>query len=192
MKYYFFTVITLLFLACNNSATKKADAATVPVVEEKPSFFPVTDYLKGQIYEIAEKGKFPVKYTTINEKTDSVTLKFDGLNELFKDFLHPLIDSSNLIPLFKETKFLDQTIAAFTFSYDPKTTLPDSMLLKRWDVYIDAESNKVKRVYMVKKDKDNKTLQLLWESDKWCKITTINNAGDSSKVEKEEKISWSY
>jgi len=189
MRQYFFAAVILFLSACNNAEKKD----TPVIAAEKQSFFPVTNYLKGQIYEIAEKGKFPIKYTTVNNKTDSVILNFEGLNELFKDFLHPEIDSANLTSLFKETKFLDQTIDAFTFVYDPQVTLPDSVQLKHWDVYIDPQSSKVKRIYMLKSINDHKTLQLTWQSNQWCKITTIiNESADSSRIEKEEKISWDY
>jgi len=110
-----------------------------------------------------------------------------------KEFLQPEIDSANLVPFFTETKFLDQTINAFTFTYDPKIQLPDSVNLKHWDVYIDPETSKVKRVYIIKRSGENKILQLTWQSNEWCKTTTIITTPDGiSKIEKEEKISWDY
>jgi hypothetical protein len=43
------------------------------------------------------------------------------------------------------------------------------------------------------KNKGDVELKLTWQSDKWCSIVTIkNNADGSSKVEKEERIVWSY
>jgi hypothetical protein len=191
MKQYFFAAAILFLNACHNNDTEKK--ITPVIAEEKQDFFPVTAYLKGQIADILQKGLTPRKYTTINNKTDSVMVKFEELNELCKEFLHPEIDSVNLVPLFKEEKFLDQSVDAFTFMYDPKGALPDSMQLKRWDVYIDPQSSKVKRIYMLKKNSENKILQLTWQSDQWCKITTIKNiSADSSTIEKEEKISWDY
>ena len=55
-----------------------------------------------------------------------------------------------------------------------------------------ATTSKVKRIYLIKKTSDNKTLQLTWQSNQWCKITTIVNDAAGSKVEKEEKITWDY
>ncbi|MEO6539426.1 MAG: hypothetical protein ABIN74_00490, partial [Ferruginibacter sp.] len=106
----------------------------------------------------------------------------------------PVIDTANLITLFTEKGFLDQSINAFTFTYDPTMPpLPDSMQLQRWDVYINPDENRVKRIYMVKQISNNKTLQLTWVSNHWCKLTSIiTDAAGVSKIEKEEKIVWDF
>jgi hypothetical protein len=190
---YFLIVAIILLNACNNNK-KKTATSTNTAAQEKSSFFPVTSYLKGQIHEIKEKGITPIKYTTINNHTDSVFVPFDQLDEVMKEFLQPEIDSVNLIPFFTESKFLDQSINAFTFTYEPKQQVPDSILLTHWDVYIEPEVSKVKRVYLVKKGGGNKTLQLTWQSNEWCKTTTItsNPSNGTSTIEKEEKILWVY
>lgn len=185
----------VLLNACNNEPAPVASPQnnTIDTVTEKPDFFPVTAFIKGQIYEIKEKGLSPRQYISINDHTDSAFVKFEQLDKLLKEFLQPEIDSANLVPFFTETKFLDQTIDAFTFTYDPKTTLPDSIPLKHWDVYIEPTTSKVKRVYLIKKTSDGKTLQLTWQSGQWCKTTTlVTDANGSTKIEKEEKISWDY
>jgi hypothetical protein len=192
MTRYFLIASILLLNACNNSG---GGAAAVPAatVQEKSSFFPVTSYLKGQIHEIKEKGITPIKYITINNHTDSVFVTFAQLDEVMKEFLYPEIDSANLIPFFTESKFLDQSINAFTFTYEPKPQVPDSILLTHWDVYIEPEISKVKRIYLVKKGNGNKILQLTWQNNEWCKTTTIiTSPNGTSAVEKEEKISWVY
>lgn len=185
---------SLLFLmACNGASPEKPVAQTPVKVEEKPSFIPVTAFIKGQIRDITERGITPMKFTTINDHTDSALVKFNELNDFLNNFLHPIIDSVNLTPFFTESKFLDQTINAFTFTYTPKVQLPDSISFTHWDVYIDPETSKIKRVYLTKKAGENKTLQLTWESNQTSKITTISTAADgSSKVEKEEKVSWEH
>ncbi len=192
MMKYFIPVMLLAFTACNNAAEKQVQPVA-ETLEEKQRFFPVTSYLKGQIYDIKQKGLTPIKYTTVKEHTDSSMIQFEELETLAKEFLSPEIDSANLIDLYTESKFLDQTIEAFTFTYEIKSTAPDSVQLLHWDVYVEPEKGKVKRIYMIKKGGPGKTLQLTWLSNKWFKTTTIlNNADGSSSVEKEEKISWDY
>lgn len=188
---FWFALITLAACNSNNTSTvAQNDAGQVPA---KPHFFRVTTYLKGQVYDIRQKGLTPIKYTTIKDHTDSVMIKFDELDGLVKDFLQPVIDSTNLISLYTETKFLDQSVNSFTFTYDPKEPAADSLELLHWDVYLDPENGKVKRVYIIKKGGPGKTLQLTWLHNQWFKTTTIiTNPNGSTAVEKEEKIVWDY
>ena len=61
---------------------------------EKQKFFPVTDYLEGEIYNIKKSGVNPLKYTTVNDHTDSVWIKIEELDSVVAEFLHPRIDSA--------------------------------------------------------------------------------------------------
>ena len=182
----------VILSSCNNNK-REATAVLNKPAEEAAAFFPVTAYIKGQVHEIKEKGLTPLKFTTINGHTDSVLIKISQLDSLIKEFLHPEIDTANMLAYFSQSKFLDQSVNAYTFTYEPKVKLPDSVVLKHWDVYIDPEINKVKRVYLVKQVNKNTTLQLTWQSNEWCKTTTIISGSDGvEKIEKEEKISWDY
>lgn len=179
---------SLFFYSCNDSG--KSEVVTPHKDTAAPQkFFPVTAYLKGELFNIKKSGINPLKYTIINDRTDSVWLKIEELDTVLQEFFQPEIDSANLISLFTEKSFMDQSIDAITFTYDPTTILPDSMKLKHWDVYIDPKSSKVKRIYMVKDVDANKILQLTWISNQWCKIVSIvTNEKGESKIEKEEKF----
>lgn len=193
MKLWFTTLsVLLVFTACNNQ-DENGYVVSNNEPMEKQSFFPVTSYLKGQIFEIKKAGINPLKYTTQNNKTDSVWLKIEELESALAEFIHPEIDTTNVIHLFTEKRFLDETIAAYTFSYDPISSLPDTMQLRRWDVYVDPETGKVKRIYIVKNINPTTILQLTWLSDKWCKITKIeSNSNGVSIVKSEVKITWDF
>lgn len=183
----------LAILSCNDSDPAIPSVNKDIAEKEAPSFFPVTDFLKGQVAEIKKDGINPLKITKVNEKLDSIWLKMEELDNEFAPFLTPEIDSANLAGLFTEKKFLDQTIDAFTFTYDPIKILPDSFFLQRWDVYIDPKSNTVKRVYMVKKSPDQKTIQLTWQTNKNCRIISIaNDLKGNDFVEKEVTIKWDF
>lgn len=193
MKCFFLTLLVFpVYLSCtnqSNTVSKIPDKDTVVI----QSFFPVTSFLKGQLYDIKKSGINPLKYTTIKNHTDSVWLKLEQIDEAVNEFLHPEIDSVNLISMFTEKSFLDQSIDAFTFTYDPVGPLPDTMNLKHWDVYIDPTNGKVKRIYIVKEINKTKMLQLTWLSNQWCKITSIITDQDgTSTIEKEEKITWDF
>jgi hypothetical protein len=195
MRLIIITLFIFTFLSCNNNTPAvvadnpvKKDTAT-----EKVLFFPVTAYLKGQIADILKTKKPLKKYIISGTNTDSVKATPAEFQHLAAEFLHPRIDSANLLLFYSESKFLDQTVNAITFTYEAKRPLPDSVTLQHWDVYMDPEIGSVKRIYMVKKVSAEKQLQLTWQSDQWCKITTIVTRPDgASAVEKEEKISWEY
>ncbi len=152
------------------------------------NFFPVTSYLRGEIYGIKTGGITPLKKTTTGNKMDSVYLKEADFEFIFSAFLFPIIDTSNLKNTFTEKRFLDQTLNAFTFTYDPSNGQENEFAFKHWDVYVDPETNKVRRIYLTKKVDSETELLLTWQSGKWCKIITAKN----EKIIKEEKISWSY
>lgn len=184
--------LALILFSCSN-AEKPEDKAHAFETQEEQRFFPVTDYLKGEVFNMKKNGINPLMYTTINNQTDSVWLKIEELDKAVAEFMHPVIDSLNMNKLFVEKNFFDQSINAYTFSYDPVGLLPDSMSLSRWDVYIDPGTNKVKRIYMVKEISKTKTMQLTWVHNQWCKIISIiTDEAGNSKIEKEEKLFWDF
>lgn len=187
-----FGFVLLLLQSCKNPS--KSDAAkTQAKTTEHQSFFPVTSYIRGQVSDMISRQLNPIKYVTINNHTDSSWLKIEELHVSFDDFLHPEIDSTNLISLFKESGFMDQTVDAYTFTYEPKAAVPDSLKLQHWDVYLDPNTQKVRRIYIVKNNGEGRIKQLTWQGDKWCKIVDIITKPDgTSAVEKEVKITWDF
>ncbi len=145
---------------------------------------------------MSEIDSLPVtslKIVTSNGIQDSIWMKKENIRAFAEPFLHPEIDTSNFKGLFIEKSFLDQTIDAFTFSYDPVDKLPDTLQLRRWDVYIDPKKNTIKRIYMVKEINNNggiQTIQLTWKSNQWCKITTITEQPCKQSNIKEEIMKW--
>ena len=189
----FIVGVFILFSACNNNkkATEFETNTNTPQVtigDTVTNFFPVTSFLKGEIYGIKTGGITPIKRTYIGTKMDSLFLKEAEFETSFAAFLSPTIDTSNLKNIFTEKKFLDQTLNAFTFTYDPTDGKENDFAFTHWDVYVDPETNKVRRVYLTKKVDAETQLLLTWQSGKWCKIVTVKN----ESIVKEEKISWTY
>ncbi len=188
------------FVACNSkktapiAVTESATSNAPTTIEDTASnFFPVTSYFRGEIYGIRNGGITPNRKITVGDKTDSSWVKMESLEKVLSVFLSPIIDTANLKSLFEEKKFKDETLNAFTFTYDPKDIKSNTFAFKHWDVYVDPETNKVKRIYLQKKEIEGEVLQLTWQSGKWCKIVTLKDTGNNNLViEKEEKISWSF
>ena len=187
--------ISLLFTRCTQQQSQIPQKATTDSTEAN-SFFPVTQFILGELAQVDSLPITPLQITMVDGKEDSVWMKTKDVRIFAQPFLHPKIDTSNFKGLFAQKSFLDQTINAFTFSYDPVSTLPDTMQLKRWDVYIDPQKSKVKRIYMVKEiiKKNTATkqiMQLTWMAAHWCKITTITEENNHPTI-KEEKMIWNF
>jgi hypothetical protein len=192
-------VIVLLVASCNNNSNPASTKNTEPAAQSVSSlgdsatnFFPVTSYLKGELLGIKNGGITPVRKITIAGKTDSSWIKMEELETVFAAFLSPVIDTTNLKSTFEQKIFKDETLNAFTFTYDRKNAQTNTFAFTHWDVYVDPESNKVTRVYLLKKESADKILQLTWQSGKRCKILTLKNANGKTTVEKEENITWSF
>ncbi|MBS1732633.1 MAG: hypothetical protein JST02_04995 [Bacteroidetes bacterium] len=192
-----FQVILVAFVCClscnENNADNTANNSGEPVEQEKQSFFPVTDFIKGQLQDIRKDGINPLKFTTANGKTDSAWLKIEDFEKEIGPFLSPVIDSTNLTSLFTEKRFLDQTINAFTFTYDPVKQIPDSFAFQRWDVYVDPQKNTVNRIFLIKKLAAGKKQLLTWVPGVNCKIVTVYDDGKGkSGIEKDVTIKWDF
>lgn len=179
-----------LFGCANNNGGNNTIAGST---EPQPDFFPVTSYLAGQVQEVKQIGIAPLVITDSAGSTDSVWLKFELLDSVFQDFLQPQIDTANLSEFFNQETFADQTLGTYTLNYLPKTALPDSISLMRWDVLINPETNKVKRVFIVRRIDDKTEQQLTWQSGLWAKKVLIaNDEAGKQFVVKEQTIKWNF
>jgi hypothetical protein len=187
-------IASILFLyACHTTKEKQVDPEKN--AGETQSFFPVTDFLLGQLHVTDSLPITPLKITISGNRRDSIWLKKEDIRKFAFPFLHPVIDSVTMRNYFTVKSFMDQTINAITFSYDAKTKLPDSIKLNHWDIYIDPQKNIVQRIYLVKEETINGesvTTQLTWKVNKWCSIRTIIQQPDKDPQIKEEIMKWDF
>ena len=61
---------------------------------------------------------------------------------------------------------------------------------KHWDIYINPESNRVSRIYLVKQIDSITTKQLTWIPEKSCKIITIKSVENTTDIVDEISIKW--
>ncbi|HXS57103.1 MAG TPA: hypothetical protein VN726_13325 [Hanamia sp.] len=196
MLNFFKALIPCIFITLNacRSGEKPIDSSK-KIDDDIASIIPVTEFLKGQLLEIDSMPVTPLKTVTLNGKRDSIWLKRETIRAFAAPFLDPVIDSASMFRYFAGKSFLDQTVNAFTFSYDPKIKLPDSLHLTHWDVYVDPQKNTIQRVYLVKEQKVDSadiTTQLTWQSNQWCSIRTITQVPGKEPQIKEEKLTWEF
>ncbi len=196
MKKYPILLLPFLFLlSCGHKKSSDAVSTGNPAdtaSEKDVSFIPVTSILQNQIASLDSVPVTLLQVVTVNKKEDSTWLPAEKVKPLLVPFLTPVIDQKNMTGLFKESRFDDQSTAAITFTYDPKTSLPDSLSLRHWDVYFDPEINAIRRIYLLKTVQENNiavTQQLTWQMDKWAKIVTIRN-DTTGKAPVVTEIKW--
>ena len=184
----FILLVVTLFMSCS---VKKNENNISQKVNSTSSFFPVTDFIKGEINKIKTLGKNPIKYSYKKGITiDSNWIKLESVDIEFSDFTSPKIDSLNDAQSYLESDFFDNTINAFAFSYDLKENHKVSRPWKHWDIYINPESNCVSRIYLVKQIDSNISKQLTWIPEKSCKIITIKSDENTSDILDEISIKW--
>jgi hypothetical protein len=185
----FFVLSTLISCHQNeNSAIEKNELTEVDTTPEAPSFFPLGNFIKGQIVDIKNSGINPIKITTVNKLPDTSWIHVEEFEKVFGEFFMPFIDSTSLQPFFKENKFFDQTLNAITLTYTSVGKVPDSIPWKYWNIYIEPETNKITRIFMVKSLSIDRTRQLTWIPGVSAKAVTISPNG----AEDEINIKWSY
>lgn len=194
-KSFLFALITFIifFNACHSGRPSQQAAAGSQTDEE--NFFPVTSFLRAQLKGLDTMPVTPLKIILQDGKADSLWLKREDIRKEAAPFLSPEIDSVNMHSLYVEKSFLDQTINAYTFSYDLKKELPDSIHLVHWDVYMNPQTNSIQRIYLVK-ERDSAgtsiTHQLTWVVNKWFSIRTITQYQENKPHVREEKMIWNF
>jgi len=192
-------VLFAVLFGCNhgkdsNHAIQNSNQKNMDSTKEKASFFPVGDFIKGELTEIRRNGKNPIKYFFRGKQQDSSWIKVEALETEFQEFYSPLIDSISYASFFSEKKFFDETLSAVTLVYDPINILPETLPWIHWDVYIDPETNSVNRIYLVKKISPDKSRQFTWIPGKSCRAITIveSNKGEKPQIIDEVNIKWDY
>lgn len=182
-----------LVLSCSQKKSSNASSGSIPSdsssKKEDTSFIPVTSFLQTEFSSLDSLPVTVLQLSTVNKKSDSAWLPVTKVKPQLIPFLSPLIDKKNMVPFFTESRFNDQSTAAVTFTYNPKPAIPDSFSLRHWDVYFDPDKNAIRKVYIVKRIKENNELltqQLTWELNKWAQIVIIKH----DSIISEKKWIW--
>lgn len=192
-KMVVFLMLSLLAGACSQ---KQNENPAVPATMDSTAgeYFPVTSFLQSEIMRLDSLPVTILQVTTKNKHSDSVWLARDKVKSLLTAFTADLIDKTNRISGFKETKFNDQTTEAITLMYSPLSQLPDSASLRTWNVYIDPELGTVRSIFIVRHISSNGepyTQQLTWQTGKWAKMVLIKDTpGQHTSDAEETKWIW--
>lgn len=186
-------LLSALYLFLSGCKSRQAAPVSGNVENPQENFFPLSSYMLGQVNEVMQLSLNPM---LLNDAVhpDTVFLKREDLPSALRLFTDFNIDTTNMKPFFRESKFLDETLHAYTFLYEPKEKLPDSFKVQQWAVYVNPESGLVSRVNMIHKaSTPDSTFQLTWDAAKGqCIINTYLRQGDSAALNRSDLIKWKY
>lgn len=192
---YKWSIGFLLIIFLGMSCSQKTQTPAFIPSEHKSEFFPVSEFFLGELNTLDSLPVTPLRISSVKNHLDSQWINKNEVYHFAHDFFEPVIDSAHQAAYFTERSFLDQTINLYTLSYDPIKKLPSGSNLRRWDVYIDPKTQKIARVYIVKKvfGKDGSvTKHLTWVAGTSFNITTIAESKTQNPVIEEEKVIWKF
>lgn len=194
MKPSFYLLLLVILLISCQEDKKEIERTQSKAIEEEAVFFPVTDFLKGQLVEIRERGIAPIFYQDKNGKTDSIWIKMDSLEKYVVDFTSPVIDSISLSSYYSVKKFYDQTLGSITLTYEANSVLREKNPWLSWNIYIEPEKGTVEKIYLVKFIAPNKKLLLNWNGKTQCSITGVEEDETTKRVKvfRKEILKWKY
>ena len=180
--------MALVFAACN---TKKPESNP----DEEPSqkqYFPVADFLKGQIHHADSLPTAMLKIVTENNRSDSSFIQRDEFNAISQDFILPELEPRTFEKNFKENSFIDATTQSATFNY---TSYNSTLSLQRVDVLATTDEiySKVKSIFMQQSISKNDTIiikKLFWLTNKRFQIVTSVQPPNQPRKVNALTITW--
>jgi hypothetical protein len=97
-------LLVLALCGCKNHQPSQAP----PQQPEKKVYFPIADFLKGQIHYADSLPSAKLKVVTENGKSDSAYIHQDEFDQLAQEFLLPDLEQNAFEKRFKETAFIDK------------------------------------------------------------------------------------
>ena len=194
MKSCLFSLILVALLSgCADEIESPLPEAQLPDSTNKAKqFFPVLDYLKGELNNVDSFATAIRVYTTMNGKTDSSMIKVEEFNGIMQEFLPPELSKENFEKYYSESSFYDQTTQTSTFTYATKN---DDLEFHRIDVLVQGSESydKVSSIYMEKfigGDDSSMIKKMLLVGGKSLMINSEKTVGNNKPVARQEKYVW--
>lgn len=186
MKWRCYSLILLLLVCTVACKEKKAPVAG----QQKPKdFLPVNDFLKSEINHIDTIPYSFTKYSTEGDRTDSAFISKTEFHKLVDEFTEVDITDKKYIDHYDETSLIDTITRLASFTYLANKA---GMKVSRIDVYIDPESQRFKKLYIIRNYTTGDTAvskQLLWQTSGNFVLITSLTIGDK-EITRQEKVVW--
>ncbi len=173
----------VMLAACSDNEEKKFE-------QQDKSFYPIGSFIRSELNLVDSLPIAVFKYTTRDQKTDTQLLAKPEFRKIAESFLTPDITIEPLKKKYKETVFMDATINTVTFSY---VTDDASAEIRKIDVFINPETDKVKNIYVEKMTRGGDssiTQKMIWIAGKHFQVSTLVTHKDKAEETLQEKYSW--
>ena len=181
------TALWLIVSSCGNN-TAGSDQETPP----PNSFFPIAEYVKGEIKIVDSLPVGIMKKTITKKRRDSTFIERPEFDSLASAFTTSALEKANLENQYKEHSFMDETTGYFTFTYEPKI---QNAQYERIDVLVKPgdPADKVNSIYLKKSSVQNDTVineRLYWKANTSFSITKEKKYKEQDPVVEQLLVIW--
>ena len=181
-------LFVLVVVGCKSKKEKKQEVAAA-------SFFPVKDYIQGQVAKLDTSSYSFSKIETVDGNSDTTEIKNSEVKQYAKDFLDlPDISSNEIKDDYEINHLYDEELNAFAFTFTTKEDHPVRTEHVVVEPTMNAEGkNDIKSIFVdmwQTQEKNSLRKNLFWEADKSFQITTTTQAPTGTSTVKRVKIVW--
>ncbi|WP_336516059.1 hypothetical protein [Pollutibacter soli] len=186
MKSIWAVLFSLLVFSCSSKVKEQK------FTQKDAAFYPIEAFIKDELRKVDSLPIAVFAVRSLNGKNDTSIVEKSVLHAKAVDLITPDISKEPLKEKYTESVFMDATINSVTMSY---ATEDENAEIKKIDVFVDPETEKVKYIYVEKLTSSGDTTALrkmIWTAGKYLQISTslsIKNGGDSIV---QEKYSWDF
>ena len=190
MKLIILTVLlTTVIVSCGSNDAGNPAALTTTEDSSEKVYFPVQEFLRGEISYVDSLPVGIMKYTTTGKHMDSGYIQPPEFRALAYEFLSPDLEEELFRENFDETSFYDQGTRYSTFNYTPKTGNTE---ISRVDVIAapGLQYDKVNSIYIEKKGsgEPGELRKLYWKAGRHFQIIREDSTGTQTVI----KVVWNY
>jgi len=178
----------LLLAGCGSHQTAQEKKEPEP----PKSYFPVQEYIKGEIKLIDSLPVGIMRKFSSGNKKDTGFIDRNAFHQLASEFASDQLSKSALEKQYTESAFKDETTGYFTMNYLPTT---DSAPLRRVDVTVKqgTTADKVNSIYVEKEYALNDTSvieKLYWKANTSFTITREKTFKNQNPVIEQLLVIW--
>jgi hypothetical protein len=195
-KHVVFIFLTVIYvIGCSSPDSQKISTkitASDSLVKTE-SFFPVTDFIGGQIKMIDSLQLPLTKTITVNKNTKMEPVSDQEFRLLARNFQQPDINDSSIRKFYKESSIADQSIPSVTLTYSATDT---SLPVQKINVFIKPDlvkNDKVTGIYIEKLFTSKDTVfsqKLYWKTGKNFQVVTEKRTRSKLLPTEQIKVIW--